>query len=118
MHRIPALMLAALLLAGCQAKPHTTATTAAAQNAIVALTDQKVVWECPTCGMDFDGPGKCTMDGVALEKTDVAYVCPADDQPVDKAGKCPRCNMDAKVVKTAAAEPAPAGATTTAPQGS
>ena len=117
MHRIAIALLAALLLAGCQAKPKPSAT-AAAPNVIVALSDQKVVWECPKCGMDFDGPGKCSMDpDVALEKTDVAYLCPADNEQVEKAGKCPRCNMDAKVVKTAAAEPAPAGATP-APQGS
>jgi len=118
MHRIAVLLVAILLLAGCQAKPRTATSAAAAPNVIVSLTDQKVVWECPKCGMDYDGPGQCSMCSVALEKTDVAYLCPADDKGVDKAGKCPRCNMDAKVVKTAAAEPAPAGATTGSSQGS
>ena len=121
MHRFLRLLpLLAVALLGCQGAPKTAATadhaadpstattTASAPRAIDQLTDQKQVWECPECGMDFDGPGECTMDHVALVATQVSYVCPADNQPVEHAGQCPRCPMDARVRKTAmaAAEPA------------
>jgi hypothetical protein len=49
------------------------------------------------------------MCNVDLVKESVAYICPADNQPVDHAGKCPRCDANAKVVKTAVAEAAPTG---------
>lgn len=107
MRWIAPLLIVIALLAGCQAKPKATAA-AAGPNLIASLTDQKVVYSCPQCGMDFDGAGKCSMCDVDLVKTDVAYVCPADEQPVEKAGSCPRCNMKAKVVKTAVADAAPA----------
>jgi predicted RNA-binding Zn-ribbon protein involved in translation (DUF1610 family) len=116
MIRMLIVALAVLALTGCQAKPKNPATatppdavTAAAPNLINQLTDQKLVYECPQCGMDFDGPGKCTMDGADLVPTKVEYVCPADGKPVERAGKCPRCNMDAKIVKTAMAAPAAGG---------
>jgi hypothetical protein len=124
MHDIVArrvLVLAALLtLAGCGGQPtsrasqgKTDAVTAAAPKEIEELTNQKQVWECPKCGMDYDGPGECTMDHVALVETKVDYICPADNQPVEKAGKCPRCAANARVVKSAiaAAEPAASPAT-------
>jgi hypothetical protein len=42
--------------------------------------------------------------------TQVSYTCPADNQAVEEAGKCPRCPMNAKVNKTVvAANTAPAG---------
>jgi hypothetical protein len=85
----------------------TDAVTAAAPNEIEELTDQKKVWECPQCGMDYDGPGQCAMDHSKLVETKVDYICPADNQPVDKAGKCPRCAVNARVVKTAIAAVAP-----------
>ena len=118
--RIPLLVaIASLALTGCGAQPSsqasrgkTDAALAAAPSEIQDLTDQKKVWECPQCGMDYDGPGECTMDHSKLVETKVDYICPADNQPVDKAGKCPRCPANARVVKTAiaAAEPAASAA--------
>jgi hypothetical protein len=108
-----------LALMGCGAQPSsrtsrgkTDAALAAAPSEIQDLTDQKKVWECPQCGMDYDGPGECNMDHSKLVETKVDYICPADNQPVDKAGKCPRCPANARVVKTAiaAAEPAASAA--------
>jgi hypothetical protein len=116
MRWIAPLFLVIALLAGCQAKPKAT-QTAGGPNVIASLTDQKVVYSCPQCGMDFDGPGKCNMCDVDLVKTDVSYVCPADGQPVDKAGTCPRCNMRAKVVKTAVAADTPAPGATPGTEG-
>ena len=107
--------VAALTLAGCQSAPKstpsaetqssagTTAVPASAPKEIAELIDQAKVWECPKCGMDFDGPGVCTMDGAALVETQVSYICPADSKPVDHAGKCPRCAMNARIDKVAVA---------------
>lgn len=104
--------LALLLIAGCggaksagttataHPAPATQAQTAAAPHNI-ALTNQKVVWECPVCEMDYDGPGRCAMGCAELVKYDVAYTCPVDQQPVAGIGKCPRCEMNANVIKTA-----------------
>jgi len=112
---LSSLMLAALVL-GCQAKPasHAGAATPAV---IASLTDQKVVWTCPECGMDYAGPGKCAMCNVDLVKESVAYICPADNQAVEHAGKCPRCDANAKVVKTVVAEAAPSGGAEAKPSG-
>ena len=120
-------MFAALALAGCGSgqKTDTAASTpsstsqtpagqavppagsdaanAAAPQVIAELTDQKLVYECPKCGMDFDAAGACSMDGTELVATSVAYVCPKDGQSVEHAGKCPRCPMNARVEKTAVA---------------
>jgi hypothetical protein len=104
---------AALLIAGCQAasrKQHDTSSTTPA--AIAAFTDQKSVYECPSCKMDYDRAGKCPMCGVDLVAMKVDYICPADDKPVDRAGKCPRCAANARIEKTAmnaAAAGAPKG---------
>ncbi len=118
MRSIVLLFLMAALLAGCQAKPKAPAA-AAAPKTIATLTDQKVVWECPSCGMDYDGPGTCSMDGATLVKTDISYICPVDNKPVDHAGPCPRCNANAKIVRTAvAAAPAPGGQNGGTPSGS
>ena len=122
-------MLAVLAVAGCgaQQKADTAASTpaatapagqavppagpdaasAAAPQVIETLTDQKLVYECPKCGMDFDAAGSCSMDGAELVATEVAYVCPKDGQAVEHAGQCPRCPMNVRVEKTAMA----AGAT-------
>jgi hypothetical protein len=110
----PTLALLALLLlvAGCGGAnsagtiatatpaPQTIAVAAAAPHSM-ALTSQKVVWECPVCEMDYDGPGRCAMGCAELVKYDVAYVCPVDQQAVAGIGKCPRCEQGAKVIKTA-----------------
>ena len=96
-----------LALAACQAKSSTSQATSAqsasAPKAINELVDQKLVYECPTCGMDFDAAGKCTMDGATLVETKIDYICPADNKPVDHAGKCPRCAANARIDRTAVA---------------
>jgi len=83
------------------------AAAAAAPKAIEELTDQKLVYECPKCGMDFDAAGACSMDGSALVAASVSYVCPSDGKAVEHAGRCPRCAMNARVEKTAMAAAAP-----------
>ena len=120
MNRFLIAALAALALAGCQSAPKTTqnatetpaagtdAVTADAPQLIQALTDQTTVWECPKCGMDFDRAGVCSMEGATLVETRVSYICPADDKPVERAGKCPRCPVNARIDKVAVAV-APAG---------
>ncbi len=98
--------LLALALCGCGASNHSTAASAKGASkprAIAALTDQTLVYECPKCGMDFDQAGACSMDGTALVAMKVAYICPADDKPVDHSGACPRCPANARVDKTAMA---------------
>src|SRR5262245_52971069 len=117
MNRILCAVLLAIAIAGCQSAPKSTenagsaqsgtsAATAAAPKEIMELTSQKQVWECPKCGMDFDGPGTCTMDaGVALVETNVSYICPADNKPVEHSGKCPRCPANARIEKMAVATP-------------
>src|SRR5262245_6199805 len=118
--RIPLALFAFCALAGCGAQPSSQAhsgkaeaVTAAAPQEIEEITNQKQVWECPKCGMDYDGPGECTMDHATLVETKVDYICPADNQPVEKAGKCPRCPANARVVKTAIAAAEPAASPTT-----
>ncbi len=95
------LPMLALALIGCQAKP--AARAASSPRAINELTTQTMVYTCPKCGADYDAPGKCPMDDAALVKTRVDYICPADNQPVSRAGKCPRCAANARIVKTAMA---------------
>jgi len=100
----------ALLLAGCggQAR-HAGTSAAAASTEIQELTNQTLIYECPKCGMMFSAAGHCTIDGDSLVATRVDYICPADQKPVAHAGQCPRCAMNARVVKTAlAAEQTPA----------
>src|SRR6266571_331170 len=104
------LSIACLALAGCQSAPRPGA--GAAPVAIASFTNQKTVYECPSCKMDYDHAGNCPMCGVALVAMKVDYICPADDKPVDRAGKCPRCEANVRVVKTAmspAAEATPTG---------
>ena len=95
-----------------QAQP----TVGAAPAQIAELTDETRVFECPKCGMMFTAAGNCSMGCGPLTETAVAYICPADDQAVSKAGRCERCPMNARVVKSAiamaepqAAPPAPTG---------
>jgi len=108
MRRFLVPLIAALLLLGCQAKPKTTAAPASADPAPVSeLTNQRVVYECPQCGMDFDGPGQCSMDHIDLVKTGIAYICPADNKAVEHSGKCPRCAANAVVQRTALAPQVP-----------
>ena len=99
--------LAAIAVAGCQtaqkaprSATDTPAAAAAAPHSIDALTSQTQVWECPKCGMDYDGAGTCSMDGATLVETRVSYICPADDRPVEHSGKCPRCAANARIEKS------------------
>jgi len=114
MNRLLALSALLLALAGCSAqqsassqtpsgaKTAVTGAQAASQpKAIDALTKETLVYDCPKCGMDYDKPGKCQMDGTELVATQVAYICPSDNQPVEHSGKCPRCAANALVQKTA-----------------
>ena len=118
MNRFLYAAIAALTLAGCQAAPRsahnagesktstpsgTQAVTAAAPKEIDVLTSQTKIWECPECGMDYDGPGTCNMDGSTLVETNVSYICPADNKPVEHSGKCPRCAVNARIEKVAMA---------------
>ena len=102
-----ALIASLLALALCACGTHRSTTAAAGDaskpRAIAALTDQTQVYECPKCGMDFDQAGACSMDGTALVAMKVAYICPADEKPVDHSGACPRCPANARVEKTAMA---------------
>lgn len=110
MKRLALVVVVLALAAGCSKKADQSpsfaktaidrAKDAATPNAIT-LTNQKLVYECPKCGNDYDKPGKCPMDQTALVATQVSYICPADNQPVDGAGKCPRCNMNARIEKVA-----------------
>ena len=118
MRLISTLFVAAALLTGCQAAPKATVAQAPATTAVAAgphliqdVSNQTVIYSCPKCGMDFDAAGLCSMDSTALVKTDVAYICPADDKPVEHAGSCPRCNVNARVVRTTAAVAKPAAGT-------
>jgi ABC-type enterochelin transport system substrate-binding protein len=115
MNRLLCATLVALALAGCQSAPKTenaaetttpAATEAASADApvlIAEFVDQTTVWECPKCGMVFDRAGVCSMEGAALVEMKVNYVCPADNKPVEKAGKCPRCPQNARIDKVAVA---------------
>jgi hypothetical protein len=100
------LALASLLLAGCSSHAG-DATVASAPGKgprpIPVLHTERLVYECPKCGMDYDGPGTCSMDSTALVKTAVAYACPTDGKPVEHSGRCPRCAAPALVQKTAVA---------------
>ena len=91
----------------------TDAVAAAAPREVQDLTDQKKIWECPKCGTMYDAPGQCSMDKSTLVETKVDYICPADNRPVDKSGKCPRCAANARVVKTAIAAAPPSASTPT-----
>src|SRR5215831_14000074 len=110
MNRILCTALIAIAIAGCQTAPKSSehAATPSGTDAAVAakpkeidITDQKQVWECPKCGMDYDGPGTCSMDGSTLAEMNVSYICPADNKPVEHAGKCPRCAANARIDKVA-----------------
>jgi len=122
MNRTLVILLLAFAIAGCQSAPKsststaanppapsagTSAVTADAPREITQLTDQRTVWECPMCQMDYDRAGDCGMCKVALVETKVDYICPVDNQPVAKAGLCPRCNARVRIQKTAVAAAVP-----------
>jgi hypothetical protein len=87
-------------------KIETAGQRAAGPQEIKQLTNEKLVFECPKCGSDYDRAGECVMDGATLVKTNVRYVCPADNNAVDAAGRCPRCAMNARIEKTVASNDA------------
>ncbi len=120
-------LVLALVLSGCSAKPKLDSTAASppaptresaaaaistsGPNDIVEigqLTDQREVWDCPKCGMVFDRAGMCTMCSVELVHTQVDYTCAADGKPVERAGVCPRCAVPVRVSKTVLASAAAA----------
>ncbi len=113
MTRLAILLVLALAVLGCskaeqggpsvESRAVKRAQSVAQPQAINALYDQTLVYECPKCGMDYDKPGQCPMDNSELVATQVAYICPADNQPVEHTGKCPRCDANARVEKTALA---------------
>jgi len=108
MSRLLVVLVAVTLALGCQSKPKSSAAkTTAAPGLVAELTNQTVVYECPQCGMDYDGPGQCSMDHIDLVKTGIEYICPADNQPVEHSGKCPRCAANATVKRTALAPQVP-----------
>jgi len=103
----------AVLLAGCGARPTTTASaksppTAAGGTGIAStsptviaqLSDQTLIYHCPQCGMDYDGPGQCSMEHADLVPVRVDYVCPLDHKAVAHAGQCPRCAAPATIERT------------------
>jgi hypothetical protein len=104
------LALVSSLLAGCSSHAG-DATVAAAKGprAIPVLHAERLVYECPKCGMDYDAAGACAMDSTALVKTAVDYTCPTDGKPVEHSGRCPRCAAATLVQKTAVADAAPNG---------
>ncbi|MEK7330485.1 MAG: hypothetical protein AAB113_06750 [Candidatus Eisenbacteria bacterium] len=85
------------------------AVVVAAPQLIETLTNQKLVYECPKCGMDFDAAGTCSMGCAELVATKIDYICPKDGQAVEQAGTCPRCPMNARIEKTAMATAAAPG---------
>src|SRR5262249_36051183 len=87
---------AATLVAGCGSQGNRGASSPApAPNVVAELTNQTEVYTCPQCGMDYDGPGQCSMCKVDLVRTRIDYICPADHKAVERAGKCPRCAANA-----------------------
>jgi len=108
------LVLALALAAGCGGEPAATSTpTPVATNRaaapgtegavpaeITTLTTEREVYDCPKCDMVFDRAGMCTMCHVDLVHSRVDYSCAVDQQPVEQAGRCPRCPQDAVVTIT------------------
>ena len=108
--RLIPLVLALLIVAGCggtqtaQEAASTADTTAAAGPNLITVSNQTEVWQCPACGMTFDGPGECSMKDGTLAKMNVHYVCPTGGEEMPGVGTCPTHNVEARVEKTVAAE--------------
>ena len=108
---VPLAALFALTLAGCSGHvdnssasvPRTAINRAmsATQPQVVTLTNQTLVYECSKCGTDYDKAGQCPSDQTELTAMQVSYICPADNEAVEGAGKCPRCQMNARIDKVA-----------------
>ena len=102
-----------LILAGCGGQSSTpsqeaaapTDNTVAAAPKLVTITNQTTVWTCPTCGMNYDGPGECEMKDGTLVQMNVSYVCPTGGEALPGVGVCPTHGVEARVDKTPAAAP-------------
>jgi predicted RNA-binding Zn-ribbon protein involved in translation (DUF1610 family) len=102
-----------LILAGCGGKSATpsqeaaapTENTTAAAPKLVTITNQTTVWTCPTCGMNYDGPGDCEMKDGTLVQMNVSYVCPTGGEALPGVGLCPTHKVEARVDKTPVAAP-------------
>lgn len=109
MRILPLIIL--LLLAGCGSQSSTSqdAATTTPSDAktegphLITLTNQTQVWACPTCGMNYDGPGECEMKDGTLVLMNVRYVCPTGGEALLSAGPCPTHGAEARVEKTPAA---------------
>jgi hypothetical protein len=119
------LIVAGILVGGCGAERaadqtksngKTTAGAASRGNASpkeIVLTDQTSAYECPKCQMRYDAAGMCEMGCGELVPVTVSYTCPADQKPVERAGQCPRCAMNATVTTAVVASaPRPAAGST------
>src|SRR5436190_22171713 len=105
--KLATVALVVLLLPGCGARASSTASapgpspqtgaTRIGPAVVAQLTDQTLIYHCPECGMDYDGPGQCSMEHADLVPVRVDYVCPLDHQAVAHAGQCPRCAAPATI---------------------
>ena len=107
-----ALLALVLILAGCGGQSSTsqetaapTDNTASAGPKLVTISNQTTVWTCPTCGMNYDGPGECEMKDGTLVQMNVSYVCPTGGEALPGVGVCPTHGVEARVDKTPAAAP-------------
>jgi len=48
-------------------------------SADVIMENKMIKYKCPKCGMEFDKPGKCTMDGAKLVKSEMETSPPPHD---------------------------------------
>ena len=111
--RVLSMLLLTLLLAGCGGQSSTpsqeaaapTDTSASAGPHLVTISNQTTVWTCPTCGMNYDGPGECEMKDGTLVQMNVSYVCPAGGEALTGVGKCAAHGVEARVDKTPVAAP-------------
>jgi predicted RNA-binding Zn-ribbon protein involved in translation (DUF1610 family) len=111
--RLLVLLALVLILAGCGGQSATpsqeaaapTDHSAAAPPKLVTITNQTTVWTCPTCGMNYDGPGECEMKDGTLVQMNVSYVCPTGGEALPGVGLCPTHKVEARVDKTPVAAP-------------
>ena len=112
MNRYLAVLVLLLLAVGCSSKSSTSRETAAptdhttaAAPKLVTISNQTTVWTCPTCGMNYDGPGECEMKDGTLVQMNVSYVCPTGGEALPGVGLCPTHKVEARVDKTPVAAP-------------
>ena len=108
------------LLAGCGARQRNADSVASAQAArpgvaplpaqaepsspglqppkeIDRITDQMIVYVCPTCGRMYDADRPCPRDGSSMHPAKISYVCPYDGTLAFHRGACPRCGRPVKI---------------------